>query len=129
MNPAIWLDRTAALTPDAPALLIGERVVADYAAFRDCAARVAGGLAARGVGRGDRVAIFSKNRVEYLIALYAIWRLGAAAVPINGKLHEKETAWIIGDAEAGHVFVSGGFDEPVEAALIDFDGPDWAALE
>lgn len=129
MNPAIWLQRTAALTPDAPALMIGERVVGDYAAFERRAASVAGGLAAGGIERGDPVAIFSKNRVEYLIALYAIWRLGAVAVPINGKLHPKEAAWIIADAGAKIAIVSGAFPEATAAQLIDFDGGDWAALE
>ena len=131
MNPANWLDRTAALTPDAPALMIGDRVVADYAAFQERSAAVAGGLATRGVGKGDRVVVYSKNRIEYLIALYAVWRLGAAAVPVNAKLHAKEAAWIAENAEASLALVSGdGLAAATNAPpIIDFDGPDWAALE
>lgn len=137
MNPAIWLERTAALVPAAPALLVGERVVADYAGFRDRAAAVAGGLTAlHGVGRGDRVVVFSKNRAEYLIALYAIWRIGAAAVPVNAKLHPKEAAWIAENAEASLALVSGaegrefvGLAPEGVKSVVDFDGPDWAALE
>ena len=133
MNPALWLDRAARLTPDAPALMTGERVVADYAAFAARAAAIAGGLAAEyEIARGDRVAIFSKNRVEYLIVLYAIWRLGAVAVPINGKLHEKEAAWIMADADVSAAVITG--DAPPEIAeaaprVIDFDGAAWTALE
>ena len=35
MNPALWLKRTADLTPSAPALCQGQQCLADYAAFRD----------------------------------------------------------------------------------------------
>src|SRR5690606_34057967 len=50
-----------------------------------------------------RVAIFMKNRTEYLEALYAILWIGAAAVPINAKLHSKEAAVILEDSGAALV--------------------------
>lgn len=106
MNPAEWLYRTAALKPGNPALFHGEELVADYAEFARRAAAIAGALNARGVGKGDRVAILMKNRTEYLEAMYGIWWSGAAAVPINAKLHEKEAAWIIENAGALLVFAS-----------------------
>lgn len=46
-------------------------------------ARLAGGLAARGVGRGDRVAILLKNGVPFVALVFAIARLGAILVPLN----------------------------------------------
>ena len=39
-----------------------------------------------GVGRGDRVAILSLNRPDYLVLLYACARLGAMLVPLNWRL-------------------------------------------
>src|SRR3546814_4729773 len=48
------------------------------------------------------------NRVEYLIALYAAWWIGAAVAPINYKLHRKEAAWIIENAEASLVITDDG---------------------
>jgi long-chain acyl-CoA synthetase len=107
MNPAEWLIRSARLTPDAPALLTGDVVVADYAEFARRAAAIAGTLAAdHGVGPGSKVAVFMKNRVEYLEALYGVWFTGAAVVPINAKLHVKEAAWIIENAGAGLALIS-----------------------
>lgn len=50
-------------------------------------------LAARGVRRGSRVAVMSSNRPEFVVALRAIWRLGAAAVLLS-------PAWK--HAEVGH---------------------------
>lgn len=44
---------------------------------------MAAALAAAGVGRGDRVAVMSSTRPEFVIALHAIWRLGAAAVLLS----------------------------------------------
>jgi acyl-CoA synthetase (AMP-forming)/AMP-acid ligase II len=115
MNLAEWLVRTARRFPNAPALLRGKNVAADYAKFAGRVANLASALQGRlGVGPGDRIAIVMSNCVEYLELLYATWFAGAAVVPINFKLHAKEAAWIIENAEAKVVFVS----ESVAAELI-----------
>jgi long-chain acyl-CoA synthetase len=44
------------------------------------------------------------NSTAYLEALYGIWWAGAAAVPINAKLHGREAAWMVEDAGAKLVF-------------------------
>ncbi|MEL6549441.1 MAG: AMP-binding protein [Pseudomonadota bacterium] len=106
MNPAEWLARTARKRPEAPALLHGEEVLANYAEFARRASAIAGALRARGIGAGDRVAIFMTNRTEYLEAFYGIWWSGAAAIPINGKLHAREAEWILGNARAELAIVS-----------------------
>ncbi len=107
MNLAEWLARTARITPDAPALFHGTQQMATYGEFGARSAAIAGALQRDyGVARGDRVAIFMKNRTEYLEASYGIWWSGAAAIPINAKLHPKEAAWIIENAQATAVFIS-----------------------
>lgn len=107
MNPARWLIRAAHLAPDAPALLAGDKVQADYCEFARRAGAIGAALKSRyGIVAGDRVAIFMTNHTEYLEALYGIWFLGAVAVPINAKLHPKEAAWIISNAGARLAFVS-----------------------
>ena len=116
MNPAEWLKRTALRAPEAPALLRGAEVLADYAGFARRAAEIAGALAVRGVAPGDRVAVFAANAPAYLEALYGIWWAGAAALPINAKLHPREAAWIIADAGARCGFVAGKLAGPLCAA-------------
>src|SRR5512139_1950027 len=107
MNLAEWLVRTARRSPNAPALLSGKNVMADYGEFARRVAILASGLQTRlGIGSGDRVAIVMPNSIEYLELLYATWFAGAAVVPINFKLHAKEAAWIIENAAAKAVFVS-----------------------
>ena len=106
MNPAEWLVRTARRMPDAPALLLDTDVVADYRAFERRAAFIGAALRAKGIAPGNRVALFMKNRTEYLEALYGAWYVGAAVVPINAKLHPREAAWIIENSGAVLVFTT-----------------------
>jgi acyl-CoA synthetase (AMP-forming)/AMP-acid ligase II len=107
MNLAEWLVRTARRLPNAPALLRGKNLIADYAQFARRVAIIASALQTRlGIGSGDRVAIVTTNCIEYLELLYATWFAGAVVVPINFKLHAKEATWIIENAEAKVVFVS-----------------------
>ena len=118
MNIAEWLYRTALNAGNAPALLCGEQLIADYGAFARRAQRIAAGLRDRfGILPGARLAVFMNNRSEYLEVLYGIWWAGAVVVPINAKLHAKEAAWIIKDAEAALVFASDELIPALGAAL------------
>ena len=138
MNLAEWLVRTARRLPNAPALLSGKNVTADYAEFARRVAILASALQKRlGIGSGDRVAIVMSNCIEYLELLYATWFAGAAVVPINFKLHAKEAAWIIENAEAKAVFVSNSMASeliplierlPGLAAAIAVEREEFAAL-
>ena len=136
MNPAEWLIRTARLTPAAPALLNGYEVEADYACFAARVAQIAGALIRDyKIEKGDRIAIFMSNRTEYLEVIYGIWFVGAVAVPINAKLHAKEAAWIIENAEAKIAFVSTDVGEALDIlapvcieAIIYADSPDYVKL-
>ncbi len=122
MNVATWLLRVAQADPDRDAILQGRDRVHSYGSFCGNAGGVAHWLQARGVVPGDRIGIFMKNCPEYLVALYGIWAAGAVAVPINAKLHPKEAAWILKDAEAALCFVSGaigaGLTEVSDVACV-----------
>jgi long-chain acyl-CoA synthetase len=113
MNVAEWLAATARLRPEAPALLRGFDLEADYATFARRAAAV-GAVLTRdyGIKAGDRVALFASNCTQYLECLYGVWWIGATAIPINAKLHGREAAWICSDAGAKLTFVS---DDTIEA--------------
>ncbi len=118
MNIALWLDRTARLWPDRPALLLGEEVLADYQAFGARAARLAAALARdHGFVPGDRAALFAHNSPDYLIWLYAVWYAGGVVVPINAKLHPREAAWIAADAGARLVFTESGIAQELSGCF------------
>src|SRR6201747_281680 len=113
MNVAEWLAATARLRPHSPALLTGFDLAADYETFARRAAAVGAALSrAYGIRPGDRVALFATNCTQYLECLYGIWWIGAAAIPINAKLHGREAAWICSDAGARLAFVS---DDTIKA--------------
>ncbi|MBR9653380.1 class I adenylate-forming enzyme family protein [Thalassovita aquimarina] len=116
MNIAFWLQRTAQIHPDRPALHLGRECVADYEAFHRRALQVAGWLREQGVIPGDRVALFMKNCPDYLIVQYGVWYAGAAVVPINAKLHGREAAWIIENSGARLGFSSPGLTEALQQA-------------
>jgi len=63
------------------------------------ARRVAGELARRGVGPGDRVALVMANRPEMAASFLAILHLGAVALPVNTAYRRRELAHILEDAE------------------------------
>jgi len=57
-------------------------------------------LVALGVDRGDRIALFMQNRPEAIESLFAVLKLGAAAVPLNPRFTAEEIDYHIGDAGA-----------------------------
>jgi acyl-CoA synthetase (AMP-forming)/AMP-acid ligase II len=68
--------------PDREAVVDGETRLT-YAGFDVEVARVTGGLASLGVGRGDRVALLLGNGIPFVVLTYAAARLGAATVPLS----------------------------------------------
>ncbi len=73
---------TLARTPQAPAICQDSRTCT-YADCDAAARRLAAGLAARGVRRGERVLMLVDNRPEFIFTLLALMRLGAIAVPVG----------------------------------------------
>ena len=77
-----------------------------YAQVRDEARRGAAALARAGIGRGDRVAILSENRVEWALADWSCICAGAVDVPIYSTLPTAQVSYILEDCGASLVFVS-----------------------
>ena len=67
---------------------------------------VAAALRSWGVSRGDRVAILSENRHEWVVADFACLLLGAVVVPIYTTLTPEQTAYVLHDSGARAIFVS-----------------------
>jgi long-chain acyl-CoA synthetase len=86
--------------------LSGEEVPGEssYAELDAMTMGVARALAARALKRGDRVAILSANRTEYLAAYYGIMRAGFVAVPVNYRFPRKTIHFILADCGAKLVF-------------------------
>ncbi len=108
------LERAALRRPGAEAVVDGE-VRLTYADLTEQAARAGAGLARLGVGRGDRVLIALRNRVEHVVAYWALHTLGAVAVPVNFRMAAAEMRYVLDDAGARVVL----FEEATRAAVLD----------
>ena len=98
MDLSDLIERNAAFTPGKPATVF-EGEILSYAALNARIEQTARALKAElGVSRGDRVAILSLNRPDYLVLLYACARLGAMLVPLNWRLAVAEQLFILSDA-------------------------------
>jgi long-chain acyl-CoA synthetase len=78
-----------------------------WADYRWMADRAAAGLIELGVNPGDRVAILSENRYEWLIADQAILSTGAADVPLHAPLAPRQVEYQVGHSQSRGVIVSG----------------------
>ncbi|MCD6672330.1 MAG: AMP-binding protein [Burkholderiaceae bacterium] len=105
MNLAHWLERSAAVFGDRPALALGHEVAATYAQFAQSAACGAQWLSEQGLQPGDRVGLFLGNHPDYLRLLWSVWWAGLVAVPINARLHGSEAAFMLSDCAATLCFV------------------------
>jgi fatty-acyl-CoA synthase len=111
--------RHAAFTPDKTAIIF-EGEALSYRAFNERIELTASALRAEfGIGRGDRVAILSLNRPDYLVLLYACARLGAMLVPLNWRLAVAEQMFILSDASAKVLVLEQAFAEILPALLKD----------
>ncbi|MDX6629416.1 MAG: 2-furoate---CoA ligase, partial [Gaiellales bacterium] len=99
MNLGEHLLACAERTPEAVALVDGERSLT-YAELLVATRSAAGGLAARGVGRGDHVAVALKNRLETAVLYWASQWLGAVFVPLNWRLRPDELTYCVTDSGA-----------------------------
>src|SRR5262249_33118480 len=116
-NVALLLTRTARAWPRLPAVALGDRVLCDYAALADRAARIAAALGGAGMQCGDRVALVSRNLPEYIEALFGCWWAGLVAVPVNAKLHPRELAFILANSEARWAFVDASWHAAIGAGI------------
>ena len=85
--------------PDRAAIVAGETRLT-FAALDDRVARIAGGLAALGVGIGDRVALLLDNDWPFVAALLACNRIGAICVPIGIRQRRAELEYLLVDCGA-----------------------------
>ncbi|MDP3541375.1 MAG: long-chain-fatty-acid--CoA ligase [Elusimicrobiota bacterium] len=103
------LDRSAQEGGGKTAIVFGDRETS-FLALRQEILEIAEGLRRAGVAKGDRVAIVHRNAPEFIIAYFAINRLGAIAVPINFMVQKAdELAYMLGDCGAKGVFTQKDF--------------------
>ena len=103
----LWfnLEVSAARYPRKAALVFFGRALS-YADLKAQAERMAGWLQAQGVGKGERVALYLQNCPQYVVAFYAVMRLGAVVVPVNPMNRVEEFGHYITDPDTRLVICS-----------------------
>jgi len=91
-------DATARRSPDAVAIHYFDSALT-HGELDALSGAFGAALAERGVGRGDRVALYLQNVPEFVIAALAAWKAGAIAVPVNPMLKEREVRTLLEDCE------------------------------
>lgn len=115
MNLAHIVSQNARRHGDRPAFIQGERALS----WREIEARVsalAAGLATRGIGKGDRILIHSKNCDTMFVSMFAAFRLGAVWVPTNFRLLPDEVGALAMSSGAKAFICHGDF--PAHAAAV-----------
>lgn len=116
-------DSRAASAPDAPCIADASTALSN-GEFLSRVLAAAGAFASRGVGKGDVVALMLPNQVEFVVAMFAAWRLGAAVTPINPGLTIKEAGHQIADSRTKLLVNSSG-----ESAVADVPSMPVATLQ
>jgi long-chain acyl-CoA synthetase len=75
--------------------------------------KVAGALAGLGVGRGDRVALFAHNGMDYLLAMFGAWQLGAICALVNVQYADR-LDYYVNDSEPNVLIYTGDHHETID---------------
>ena len=94
------------------ALFLGKRSVS-YAELLEMSDRLAAYLHEEGVREDERVALFMKNSVEFIVSLLAISKIGAVCVPVNNFLKAEELSYILEDSSAVLLMASASLEKVV----------------
>lgn len=80
-----------------------------YREFDVLVSRLASGLAGLGVAHGDRVCLGLPNGLDFLVASFALMRLGAVQVPLSLEYRSAQVSYVLADADACMLICSGEF--------------------
>lgn len=94
-----------------------------FAAWNARACRLANGLLALGLTKGDRIAVLAYNRVEWAEIYAAVAKVGLVAVPVNFRLTAPEASFICADASVVAVIAEAALADIADAMRGDLDVP------
>ncbi len=125
LNLAVLLEDSAREVPERIAVIYND-IKLSYAAVNAAANQVANGLATRGIGLGDKVALSCPNLPYFPIVYYGILKTGATVVPLNVLLRGREVAYHLADSDAKAYFC---FQGTPELPIGQFGHEGYSAVE
>jgi long-chain acyl-CoA synthetase len=118
MNLATILTASAERHPDNVAVKLDDAELS-YRFLDGASAHVAGLLASKGLGPGDRVGIMLPNVPYFPVCYFGVLRAGCVVVPMNVLLKRREVAFYLGDSGARLLFAWHGFADDAERGAQD----------
>jgi len=110
------LERSAAHAPDKIAVIDGaERKT--YSELNSMADALAAGLVEIGLKKGDRAAIYMPNSLEFMVAFYALQKLGVIVAWVNAIYHKTEAKFILENSESRAVFIFSEWGDIVNSCV------------
>ncbi|RTL47328.1 MAG: hypothetical protein EKK46_18065, partial [Rhodocyclaceae bacterium] len=106
MNLASYLEAHAAAQPDRVAIRFEGQSVS-YGELERRASRLADAMEKAGIQAGERVALYLPNVPEFVVAYYAVQKLGALVLTINAILKTEEVRYLLDDAGAAAIVATG----------------------
>lgn len=116
------LRRSARRYPDKRAIECGDHIRWTYAEFDAACDRLAAGLLANGLQKGERLAVLARNSHSFALTRFALARAGGVIVPINFMLNTDEIAYILRHSQASALCVDAEFADGGRAAADQVDG-------
>ncbi len=116
LSPLSFIERTAAIYPDYPAVVYGDIKRSWKATYERCC-QLAGALNGRGIGAGDTVTVVAANIPEMFEAHFGVPMAGAVLNTVNTRLDAEAIAFILNHAETKVLFIDVEFSEVVARAV------------
>ena len=113
--------------PERPFLTCRDRQWS-WGAFGEKSDRIARALMAKGIRKGDRVALCARNSDYHALLLFALARIGAVIVPVNPEFGPNEVHYILNHAEVSAVAASADTLKTVQEASAKLSHRHWIAL-
>ncbi len=128
-NVAELVTQAAARTPNAPAIVCSDRTTT-WSELERLVRAFAGGLQARGIGPGERVALLVGNSAEFVVAYFGTLRAGCVSVPINTSYTAFEVGYQVEQSGAALVVcdpqtLAVARDSAGEVPLLVAGSEDW----
>lgn len=125
-----FLRDTAARVPDRPAVVFREQGIRwTWREFADEVDVLAAGLASAGIERGDRVGIWSPNRVEWLLTQFATARIGAILVNVNPAYRLAELEYALNKSGCCAIIAAESFKTSKYVEMLQTLAPELAQCE
>jgi acyl-CoA synthetase (AMP-forming)/AMP-acid ligase II len=118
---AMHIKRSAQWFADRTAVIDGNKRLT-YREFNRRINRFANGLLKLGIQKGERVAFFSHNRHQLLEGLYACYKSGFVAVPLNWRISLQELIYMLNNSDAVALILGPEFVDLIRANLSEFSG-------